>query len=515
MARLALVLALVALGAGLAVTGCEEDATTEPTRTTGQIEGKITALGIPVEASVIAHCIVDDSGHSCSCPNLLASTDSSGAYQIVAPVGRYVLLVSVRSSACCVSGMMAHGTLARTEADTLDVDGRGSPVRADLNLGAARIELTVPSAPEGLTMRAVLVAQNERPGLQIRATAHASEGFAAFYFPAVPSGLYKMRLESANTEFWLPGSYAEGEGALLDVGREAETIYQSDASGLATLRGTIIGSWQELNLNSPAIRMFGPDSTEVVRGYADLDGAFAFMALAPIRARLLIDIEGVRRWQGGGSYAEATVFELTPGEDRVVNIVESGIVGELGQETPSCPNVSITLYDETGKVLGRSGARGSTGMFFFPNLVLGTYRIGFADGPTWIEHYYNLSDSLESATPIVVASVGQVVWVYPELMPGATISGIVLDQDDEPVAGSSIFLTADDDPDIFYNRQTLTRAGGAFDLMAIADGSYKVGAYRRNGGEIWYPGTASWDSASVVTIANHENLTGLVIRSPR
>ncbi len=516
MARLAAFLAFGVLAAGLAftLTGCEDDCTTKPIPATGQIQGRITALGIPVDARVVAYRVVDSSGQACSCPGMTAETDSSGSYQISVAPGRYVLFVSVRTSSGGVSGLLAHGTLARRDVDTLTVEG-GAPVQTDLRLGAARLELSVPSALEGVKNYAALVSQDEDADLHITAIAQPAEGFAAFYFPAVPSGNYRMQFRTALTSFWLPGSYVENEGDLLNVGLEAETVYQGEVSTLATLRGTITGSWQELNLYRPMLTLFGPDSIPIAHASAEDDGVFEIVALGPIRTRLQITVEDIRRWEGGSSYAAATEFDLEPGHETVVEIIESGIVGELGQGRRVSLDAPILLCDGDGTVIGRTGVSGSTNMFFLPNLVPGTYYVNFPSGPTWIEHWYDHADSLESATPIVVTNPGQVVWIYPNLMAGAKISGIVLDEQESPVVGSLILLTTSENAGGFYNRRTLTRAGGAFDVLALSDGAYKLGADLYARGIVWYPGTESWDSAGVVTIRAHEDVTGIVIQFPR
>jgi hypothetical protein len=518
MARLAAFLFSGALAAGLVLTlaGCEDDCTTEPIPATEQIQGRITALGIPVDARVIAYPVEDSSGQDCSGPRVMAETDSSGAYQISVTPGRYVIWVTVRTSLCCVSGRLAHGTLVRSNADTLTIVSGGAAVRADLNLGVARIELDVPSALEGGIVNAVLVAQDADADLRIGALAQPADGFAAFYFPAVPSGTYRMQLNNNFMSFWLPGSYAENEGDLLGVGVEAETIYQGAVSGIATLSGTVTGSWQGLNLPRPMLTLFGPDSTVIGRALATNDGAFELLALAPIRARLRIEVDAIYRWEGGNSYAAATEFVLEPERETVVGIVESGIAGELGQGARVYLDTPITLYDGSGNVIGRTGVHGSQNIFFLPNLVPGTYYVSIPRGPTWIEHWYNHADAMDSATPIVVAGEGQVVWIYPELIAGAKISGIILDEGGSPVVGAGISLTTSNEIAWLHDRQTLTRAGGAFDLLAIPDGDYKLGAAVSGGaGTVWYPGTASWDSAGVVTIQAHEDVTGIVIRFPR
>lgn len=500
----------------LAVAGCEDDCTTEPPAATGEIQGRITALGIPVEANLIAYRVTDASGQACSCSSMMASTDSSGSYRISVIPGKYILRVAARTSSGGVSGYLAHGTLSRTNADTLDVAWGAPPLGADLRLGVARIELSVPPALEGERVSAVLVAEDEDAGLYITAATHPVEGFAAFYFPAVPSGRYKMRLQTSIIDLWLPGSYTESGGELLDVGLESETIYQNALSELATLRGTVTGSWQELHLLPPTLTLFSPDSVVIGRAWTDPDGAFELLALGPISARLLIAIDGVQRWEGGPNYDTATEFDLAAGHETTLAIVESGIGGELGRGKRASLIDSVLLYDGDGTSIGTARVQGTSNMFFFPNLLPGTYYLKIPRGSAWIEQWYNLADSIDAATPIVVGDAGQVVWIYPELMEGGGISGTVLDEQGSPVIGATILLTDAESPQtLYWDRRAITRIEGAFDLIAVPDGAYKIGADLYGRGVVWYPGTDSWDSAGVVTIQAHEDVTGIVIQFPR
>lgn len=499
----------------LAVAGCEDDCTTEPPPTTGQIEGRITALGIPVEASLIAYRLGDTTGDLCGCLEMTASTDSAGSYQIPVVPGKYVLRVSARTPMGGVSGFLAHGTLARTDADTLEIGWGNPPVRADLRLGVARIELSVPSAFEDGTAYASLIGEGELSGHYIQAVAHPANGLAAFYFPIVPQGRYRMQLRTPIAEFWLPGSYTESGGELLDVGLESETIYQDALSELATLRGTITGSWQEFHTLPPLLRIFSPDSVVIGRTSADANGAFALVAFAPTRVRLHITIDGVSRWEGGPNYDTATEFDLAAGHETTVTIVESGIGGELGRGKRATLIGSVSLHAGDGTPIGTAGVQGTSNMFFFPNLLPGTYYIKIPRGSTWIEQWYDHAVSLDAATPIVVGNGGQVVWIYPELMEGGGISGIVLDEQGSPVIGATILLTDVESPRILSDRRAITRIEGAFDLIALPDGAYKIGADIYGRGVVWYPGTDSWDSAGVVTIESHEDVTGILIEFPR
>ncbi len=172
---------------------------------------------------------------------------------------------------------------------------------------------------------------------------------------------------------------------------------------------------------------------------------------------------------------------------------------------------AIKLCDDSGNVIAQTGGTGNARTFRFANLTPGTYFVRIPESQGWIDHWYNHADSFEHATPIEIATAGEVVWIDPTLLEGARISGRVLDALGEPVIAASVVLTSSES-DRSLRGSVLTRAGGEFDVIAIPDGSYKVGANTHSRGLVYYPSAAAWDSAGVITIQNHEDVTGIVIQ---
>ncbi len=197
-------------------------------------------------------------------------------------------------------------------------------------LGAARLELDTPPVLEGERINAFLDSGVDQGNLRIYVDARAVDGQAVFFFPCVPAAQYRMHISASRTWFWLPGSYVETEGARITVVADEETVYQGRIPDLAGIHGTVTGSWQQMNMYPPMLRLFDGDSTWIATGDGADDGTYQLWALAPLRGRLLITIEDHSRWHGGNSFDTATEFDLHPGDDTEVNIVESGIAGQLG-----------------------------------------------------------------------------------------------------------------------------------------------------------------------------------------
>jgi hypothetical protein len=491
--------------------GCEDDSTTGPDCGKEQIVGRITAPALPVRANVIASRVrdpLDPLGSSIFEARVV--TDSSGSYLLSVIPGRYIIQISVRG-ASGVSGWLRQGSLSRSEPDTLVVEEGGDPVRADLTLGALHLELDTPANIEGESMQATLRG-DATEYLYIHADAQAIDGKAVFDFPFVPARTYTVGVHGFDWAFLLPGTYSEAEGEEITIQAGQETVHQAAFPAFATIHGSITGSWQQMDLGTPTVSVYTTDSTRVGEADTDQYGGYRFWLLAPLHVRLLISINYYHRWYGGNSFATATEFDLEPGEDVEANVVESGIAGELDTGERGYAYDSIRLCDSSGSVIAESGTSGRVNLFRFANLLPGTYFIHIPQGSTWIDHWYDHAGSFEQATPIEITREGQVVWIDPTLLNGANISGRLLDASGEPVLAALIYVSTAEDPSDDPNRRTFTGDGGEFDVIALADGAYKLGARTDSHGFIWYPSTAAWDSAAVITIANHESVTGIVIQ---
>jgi hypothetical protein len=510
---------LTALGAvavliSLGAFGCEKECSTAPQGATGQILGRITGGGKPLHAEVVARPVEDSSRAKARAVGGSGSTDSTGAYVLDVVPGRYVLAVYVRDIWCCAAGTVAGTMLSYTEADTFLVEHAGESVHVDVPLGAVRLRLTVPPQLNGKNVQGIL-APEEGFG-HVYTFADVGGDRLELLFPAVNPGRFRMQVNTTSTGIWLPGTYRESDGDWATVEAGKETVYEAEVPARGMLYGTVTGSWQQLNMYRPVVRLYDADSTLVSENTLTWEGLYQLWILAPVRVRLNISIEGSMAWYGGRSFADATEFDLRPGDETEVNVVESGIAGELGRSGIAgyCNSSRAYLHDEQGRVIASTDVGWEKGLIRFANLQPGTYFLRLARGPTWIEHWYDHAIEFAQATPIEVTGQGQIVWISPTPLDGAKITGRVLDHRGVPIIGAVVGLTASDVYQVPCERQVPTGPNGQFSMPALPDGAYKLGANTLASGIVWYPGVADWDSATVITIENLTDVTGIEIMYP-
>ena len=484
--------------------GCGEDCPTDPASLTGQIFGSVTGGGKPLHARVTARST------SFSSDRFATTTDSSGAYALNVLPGRYTISVLVEDIWCCAFGKVFAGSLSHTDADTFRVDEGNLRVQVDAALGSVVLNLETPGELEDREIQGFL-----RPEVSynyVYSFADAVGGRVNLVFPAVLPGRFQMRFNAAGTGIWLPGSQDREGGEWITVEAGGVSVYEGSVPSPGKIRGSITGSWQVLNMARPHLMLYDADSTQVSMIGATWDGDFQLWAFAPTQARLAIWAGASWMWYGGDSFEDAPEFALEPGKIIDLDIVESGIAGVLGGGGSAFTEIHAHLHGEGGNHIAAARAVGEEGLFRFAGLLPGTYYLRFDRGPTWIAHWFNRADSFAEATPIVIRSHGEVVWLDPDLMEGAQVSGHVLDPLGMPILGAKVGVSSSVVLEIWPDRETRTRTEGTFALRALPDGSFTILAEVEGRGRIWYPGVADWDSAAVVTIENHEDVTGIVLQ---
>ncbi len=497
---------------GLLASCGDEDSPSCPPSNMGTIQGTLLAAGQPIHAHVLAVNYPQDPHDPGEIAYVQTSSDSSGAYSMELPVGRYVLRMD--GSSC--RQFYGHGALVdQSEAETLEV-GRGESVTANLTLGAARLEVATPSELEGYQFSAVLVSSNPPTCRVSSERGQISEGRAIIAFPRVDPGTYRMKLFIPTVgEIWLPGATDASGADSIVVPMGVEAHYQANLSQPAALRGTVTGSWQELGQYPPHLNLLALAGRETIASTQanSVDGSYEFLVYGSGQVLLQIEIGSVRRWYGGTTIDEATRIDLESGRTIELNFRESGIAGWLNREEP-ISGLTLWLQDADGTTRGVGSVDGPRGFFRISNLLQGTYFLKIQAGPTWIDQWYDKADSLAAATPIEVTREGQVVWLDLDLEDGGRIEGRLRRNGGEPAFGVPVNLVSPTSNEVI--RQGFSNDdGGGFRFLALPDGDYRIVA---NPNEIetpvWYPGVTDPAQAVVVSIRNHTEVTGIFFDLP-
>jgi hypothetical protein len=480
---------------GLLMLSCGDDhpAATCPTCQVGAVEGYVTAGGFPAITTVGARC---GSGLDQGEVKFQTTTDSTGWYRLEMPVGPY--RIEVRPCQCGLFPVR----------DTIHV----SPAvrRIDFPMGRAKFRLRFPPELAGTYVRLALdPVRSVFDGVfDYVGTPVTAEGGASFDFPVVKPIGYRMRLELLGQSMYLPGTIEESAADSVVIPSDHPLLDERSLESLATISGSVRGSWQVLGAYAPRVTVFGAsDSIPLARGTADPDGSFRLIALDPRPVKLLSEISSVRQWFGGDSYRSATTTDLRPG-DRLTGVdqIEGGIKCILiAPESLSVQCANLLLRDEHEVVWSGTGSGPEVAIC---NLRAGRYFL-HVDAwcsratQTWAEQWFDGASSLEDATPIEVEE-GQVAAVTFHLIKGGRIEGHLARATGAPAWWCEINLF--DSNRNLLQQTTPSSSDGGYVFNGLGDGSYYMEVPSWG---LWYPGTTNPDSAQAISIAGGTAASGL------
>jgi hypothetical protein len=332
---------------------------------------------------------------------------------------------------------------------------------------------------------------------------------------------------------WLPGTRDRALAKVIEVpaGGTASVGVRVEVAS-AVVKGRVIGSWQTLQDSWPMVTLVAADSSEDLAASFRVkeDGSFEARILDPVPAKLLVDINGSRRWYGGSSFSDAEVLPLQEGAELPqVEVVESGLLLDLREPTyQDISRASVQLIDPaTLRVVhsARIDIRESNPFHAISNLAPGDYLLRIlADQflrQNWLEQWYDRAPGPETAMVVTIPSNGGVGSAKVELQEGGRIAGTIW-YDDRRSSGVLVYITSADDPvaigrmhpgEDCYCGVVMIRSPYSYALRGLPAGSYKVGVWRLSfgaswewpdsppPGTSWYPQEIDWSRAEVIDIS--------------
>ncbi len=335
-----------------------------------------------------------------------ARTDSTGAYRLLVPPGDYRMFSDVGGGVDTLR--LRQGDLSRT---------------IDFHFGSIRCQISTPSDYHERNLTVEMVEIDSEDGSTRSRSVEST--VTEFEFGPVPPGDYQIRvgLGYLRSNVWLPGS-AERDGAtVVRVSPLARAEVQGVLPALGRLRGSVTGSWQELNDDrfglTPRVMLFEVDSTRALaETLVELDGSFEIAVVPAMTGRLGVRIGDHSRWIGGDSFEDATAYELSAG--RIVegaDLVESGLRVRLvlpGSANDGRIEARATLTDAAKRLLlETTDSFEPDGYLGIPNLSVGVYYLNLQPRTygreDWAPQWFDGSRFLATATPIVIGDEGSVV----------------------------------------------------------------------------------------------------------
>ncbi len=497
----------------LALAGCDEEALDLPSDRMGVVRGRIHDGG---EFDTVRVRVVAESP-SMVAPHvrIIARPDDDGRFCFTVPEGPAIVYLD-RLDARDVFWRAEGLTPYSYEAERLEI---GSGVRdLDFPCGRVRIHVALPPAAVAGIWEVSLLRADDLDCVVAQRTLLGEESLDV-EFSLVPPGRYFLQIESPeHSVVFAPATYDTAAAEAVTVRADELTEHASTLEDIATLSGTVTGSWQVLGLNRPSVRVYF-DNLQVASTQTDSAGAFSVALLAGGSFRLEVNIEGVRRWIGGDDFASATLFTATPGQQTTgIAHVESGLVCEFSA-AGVMPEGSIDIIlRSSSRELCDVGFWSDTG-FALANLAPGDVYLwidGWGMTEVWFPQYWDGRENLEDADPIAIPAGGGVAHVTMTLEPGARVLGRLLDLQGEPLETDNLYLMVYAAADSFnigrlytnrdFGRRLYDDDTGDYVLTQLRDGQYKMRARAGDTAWTWWPGRACWDSAGTFTIENLADL---------
>lgn len=465
-----------------------------------------------------------------------AESDSAGAFTVFLPAGDYALRVlSIDGSLRYSYWYSRKGPVREIrERDEIRVPSDSAAVPIDLDFGAIDLRLEV---PPGLDPARIGLALRRRSppedlgGVDPRAMEIIDRRISVRVAP-LPAGTYSIvcRHWDAGIDLWLPGTLRPEGADSIVVTTDTVVAYDRALSmRIGRFRGTVMGAWQRLDLHSPYVRAFDSDSMLIGGIGASSSGEFLLTTVGADHARFLVAFGEFGRWVGGVSFSEATIFPVHEGAETVLPPIEDGglLLRFIGAGREERREMRYRVLDLSGHIVAGGTSRTSGDDLPIAGLAPGEYRL-YLEPETfgtqsWTRQWFDRTPTADQATSIPVPEGGRVVPLTVILESGGSIRGRVTHQ---PFwTGVAFALVPADRDTCGYSGSVRGLADGGYEIRGIPAGAYKLALGPRRfdadpcgsplpGDWIWYGQTASWDSATVVSVQNGETTGEIDVELP-
>jgi len=521
---LEMVLLLVCVGCDDPVDLCD------PGVSAGQIQGRVLTGGLPIEAEIVARRVTEDRGVESF---FIAEPDDGGYYSLDLPSGRYLVKLKIDWRGAAYDYTASGLGYGNVSPDTVVIDGPGSPMKINFDLGGLTLRLGLSENLNGVFGEVVLH-RREEPGQTWWPTyldggrAEIADGRLEMDIGGIVPGDYQIQVQLGTGEiFWFPGTHNQAESPWYGVAVDSVVSVATDLAAIpARIEGRIAGAWMEMGLSHrPVVSLVNLDSIPVsVPRNTGNDGSFAFDIFLPGPVKVQVTQGSISQWIGGPGFDEATVYELQAGTTiSNVDLLQSGIHFFVKTSGEFPGSAIFRIYDPVSLNLLADPVSMSVGSAHaaIPNLWPGNFLVHVSSDEwmvgraIWKPQWFDRAPEAGQAQTISITTAGEVVGLDLVLELGGVISGRVERENGSTVIPEIVITPADEftawGSNYFF---VLT---GEYEFRGLPDGNFKVG-FRPGGldwndplpqGIIWYPGTLDWTDAGVVEIRDASVVTGI------
>nr|MEE4268052.1 hypothetical protein [Candidatus Krumholzibacteria bacterium] len=528
------------------IAACDDsDDPCAPLVPAGRIEGQVLTGGMPSTATIVATPVDGLEGYAIEYD---AELDFYGNYSLDLPAGQYTLGLRVNSHRYTYDycgDEIGYGNLIP---EILTIDNGTILEGIDFPLASMYFDISLSDMLEGEELMVRLHLRNATETGAWRTylkevTATITDGQVFLNAVGVLPGEYQVELILGRVLYfcdcpfdgehiWMPGVRDQQESPWYTVATDTRVeLAAALPSQTGRIEGRVSGAWLDLGLEAPEFSLFTPDSTVVMgrRRIMDTEGYFGADLHLPGPVKVLVTQMGVENWVGGSSIEEATEFDIQPGQVATgADLVQGGMLVQVASLDFELDEAEIRFHDAgTQEHLNTVSF---VNMFELTevgiaNLEPGDYlahvtpRLSSRGRVPWRPQWFDRAVQPGAAQTITVSQGGDVVSVTLNLELGGVIRG-GFQPDLEDGDWQYVVVTPADDPAIWGNGSYFPEHQTNFQIQGLPDGAYKLGAFSTGLGwsygdpypaeTIWYGG-ATWDTATVITIEDAAEVTGLVI----
>jgi hypothetical protein len=508
---------------------CSADRTLLPPRTSSGawVAGRVTGGPGENRPSILVYDA--ELAYSRYDPLADVRADAGGHYALPLRAGRYLLAVDLfQSNGMPVFYRAAGIVFDAAQADTIVVPERTSDtLRVNFPFTVLDLAVGVPRVLEGSEFELVLHQRQANGGFGNLSwtqskLATVAQGRLLTRFGHIPPGTYRLQLRGkAGLEtFWTPGTQdtLRADTVRVEPGETQRSFASDGPPTVSWLEGYAPHEGSD-GWHAAKVEAFDPSGKVVANTAVGLGGGFRLGFLATARVRLRAD--GVL-WLGGASLLDAEEFTLLPSDTVRAGLWDAGrLFIRLEREgNQDITGLRLRFYGADGSLRAKYAARTVGDYVLISPLEPGTWRLHLSPQQPGVDdvlpRWYDLSPSFEGATPVEVPEGGATGSLTVHLERGGRIRGRVAGPQGQSAWVNIIVTPAD--ADTAWAMPYQFGDGPAFEFRGVPEGSYKIGATQDHVSSYptaipvtWYGGTASWDSATVVQVRDHEVIEGIEI----
>ncbi|WP_211876838.1 beta strand repeat-containing protein [Pseudarthrobacter albicanus] len=490
------------------------------------ISGKITApAGVSLSYVSVSASLASSQGPSVQS----ASVAQDGSYTVAGlPAGSYKLRFSGWNSGVLEQWYGGATSFDTATAVTVIANQDLTGVNATL-VKVATISGKV-TAPAGVDLSRVSVSASSAASWDMwgQLAFVASDG--SYRITGLPAGSYKLRFSGSNSgapDQWYQNasSFDTATAVTVTAGQDLAGVNTALVKG-ATISGKVTApagvglSGAEVSASPVAspVASQGPggQSSSVAP-----DGSYKIVGLpaGSYKLRFSGSNDGaLGQWyQNAASFDTATAVTVTAGQD-LTGINASLVKGATISGKVTAPagvtasNVRVSTWSASSMTpVGQSVSVAPDGSYKILGLPAGSYRLQFWGYDTGaVEQWHQDAVSPYQATAVTVTAGQDLTGVNASLTKGATISGKVA----APAGASPSNVSVSASPAASQgqpSQYSSVAPDGSYKITGLSAGSYKLAFRGGVSGAVdqWYKGGGSFDTATAVTVAAGQDLTGI------